>query len=441
MQPTRSLLPAFAALVWCGCSGSLEDGDAQYPNRSIKLIVPFSVGGGTDTFARTIKRAIDENDLLSEPVVIINVGGAGATIGSRRVKDARPDGYTVLILHDGIVMSKYAGRVSFGPEAFEPVAATSETDLVIAVHEDAPYENLVDLLTACRKQPDSIIYGSDPGTPARFNAYLLEQSFAGARFRHVQSSGGAERCDALVGGHIDVTTFSVAEFVRFEPRGLRALATLGAERHPAIPAVPAAKEQGVDVVRSITQYWWMPEGTPPERVAIFASALKRAMETEYVQQKLAEVQSRPLFLTGERLRERVDSLDRMIAGVRIRRTFEPPDFPAIVLAAAGALALVVAFESLREGPSRRASQHAVPRGYPLRYGTAAAVLAVTLLYVLLMHTDVLPYLPATIAFLIACGAILAGSRRRLWPLILATGLLVGGSVYLMFTRIFTVDLP
>lgn len=99
-----SLLPA-------GCAyDDLPESTGEWPRRPVKVVVPFGAGGGSDTFARIVQRAVRDQHLLPQPLVIINVPGAGATIGSRRVKDARPDGYTLLMLHEAILTAKYSGQ-------------------------------------------------------------------------------------------------------------------------------------------------------------------------------------------------------------------------------------------------------------------------------------------------------------------------------------------
>lgn len=135
--------------------------DAVYPQRPIKVIVPFSAGGGSDTFARIIQRAIEDQELLPEPLVIVNVPGAGGTIGSRRVKDARPDGYTLLLLHDGIMTAQHSGQAAYGPEAFEPVAGTGDVGLVIAVTDDSPYQSLEHLMRVVVDEPDTILFSAN----------------------------------------------------------------------------------------------------------------------------------------------------------------------------------------------------------------------------------------------------------------------------------------
>src|SRR6056297_1073998 len=93
-----------------GCRPGDDIAGSAYSQRPIRVVVPFSAGGGSDTFVRILQRAIDEQQILEEPLVIVNVPGAGGTIGSRRVKDARPDGYTLLLLHDGILTAQHSGQ-------------------------------------------------------------------------------------------------------------------------------------------------------------------------------------------------------------------------------------------------------------------------------------------------------------------------------------------
>ena len=128
---TLTICLALSLLTLNGCSN--QSRPRSYPHRPIKLVVPFGPGGGTDTYARIIEKAIEDENLLPVPLVIINLEGAGATIGSRRVKNARPDGYTMMVLHDAILTAKYSGTVNYGPEAFKPVAATGEVGMIVAV--------------------------------------------------------------------------------------------------------------------------------------------------------------------------------------------------------------------------------------------------------------------------------------------------------------------
>ena len=228
MRPTDwriAICLGVLGIIGCGTRSSDED---VYPNRPINLIVPFSAGGGTDTYARVFKKAIDDEGLLPQPMVIVNIDGAGATIGSRRAKNAKPDGYTLLLLHDAILTAKASGTVNYGPEAFEPVAGTGEVGMVIAVWKDSPYQDLDDLMNAAISKPDTLPFAANIGALTHYAGLQLEaaawdkvgrkQEDRENLFRFVPVGGGSKRFAELKGGHIEVTGFSLEEFSSFPQR-------------------------------------------------------------------------------------------------------------------------------------------------------------------------------------------------------------------------------
>ena len=288
---------AWICLLLASCEDDgLGTSSGEFPNKPIKVVVPFGAGGDSDSFARIMQKTLRDSGLLPHPLVILNVPGAGGSVGSRRVRDAAPDGYTILNLHEGILTSKYAGRVPYGPEAFRPIAATGQSSLVICVRDDAPFQNLRDLLKVAEEAPDSLLFGMAQGTPTHFAGRRLERAGGDAKFRMVASGGGAKRFNDLVGRHIDVTPFSLAEYMAFEAGGLRAIGFLAAERYTALPNVPTARELGYDVVMPHVHYWWAPKSTPDTAVERIADALETAMSTVYLRGKLAETKTVALFL-------------------------------------------------------------------------------------------------------------------------------------------------
>ena len=303
MRRTRQLALATLAVALSSCQSN--EAELTYPARPIKVVVPFAAGGGSDTFVRIIKRAIDDANLLEQPLVILNVGGAGGTIGTRRVKNAPADGYTILNIHEALLTAKHSGKVPYGAEAFEPIAATGEAGLVIAVAEDAPYQDLSDLLEVARREPDSVVFSANLGAASHFAGLLIEKNAPGARFRYTQTGGGAKRFAALVGGHIDVSAFSISEYLQFSAAGLRALAFFGDQRHPSAPDVPTAIEQGVDMTFSAMHVWWAPKGVSDDKIAKLADVLKQAMQAPETRKALARIHTDPLFLDGPELHNEI----------------------------------------------------------------------------------------------------------------------------------------
>jgi len=309
---------------------------AEFPAKPISVIVPFNAGGGSDTFVRIIQKAISENNISPEPWVVQNKGGAGGTIGSRAAREATADGHTILCLHDAIYTAQHYGNAKWGPEDFEPIAATGRSGVVIAVRKNSPFKSLAELMERAVVHPFTIVYGTNLGAPSHYSALFLQKAKEGAKFRFTQTGGGARRLAQLKGGHIDVTSFSIAEFVSFQGAGIRALAVLSNTREAALPNTQTAVEQGIDTRHNLIQYWWAPKDTPPERVTALAELLRRAMETETVRKRLAELHIEPIFLTGDELRMTIDERKAELMDIKVD---PPPVLPPIEWLALGLVAV------------------------------------------------------------------------------------------------------
>ena len=280
-------------------------GNGSYPEKPITLVIPFAPGGESDFFGRELQKAIRDHKLLPQDIVIQNVRGAGATIGSGRVRRAAPDGYTMLLLHEALITAQSSGKVPYGPEDFEPIAATGRLNMVIAVREDSPFQTLVDLMTAAREDPNKLVFAANLNAPVHYAGLILESNEPGAAFLYTQIGGGANRFEALVGGHADVSAFSMGEFIDYRVGGIRALAVSSAERLPAAPEIMTTVEQGYDFVHANMHFWWFPRGTDQAKVDYMAGVIQKAMATEQVQKALAKRLCEPLVKTGEEMKSQL----------------------------------------------------------------------------------------------------------------------------------------
>ena len=321
----------------------------EFPTKPIEIIVPFNPGGGSDVFVRIFQKAIAENNLSSEPLVVRNLGGAGGTVGSRTARDAKSDGHTILCLHDGIYTAQHFGNANWGPADFEPIAATGRSGVVIVVKGNSPFKNLAELMDEASARPYQVVYGTNLGAPSHYSALFLQEAKAGAKFRFTQTGGGARRLAQLKGGHIDVTSFSVAEYASFREAGIRALAVLSETRERALPDLPTAIEQGIKARHSLMQFWWAPKGTPPDRVAHLAGMLQRAMQTQAVRDRLKQLQIEPVFLTGNELKQSITSRSAQLKDIQVER---PPSLPPLEWLVLGAVILFGAMV-LRENRKER----------------------------------------------------------------------------------------
>ena len=280
----------------------------SFPEKPIKIIVPFGAGGGSDAVARTFQNAIEVNDLSDVPIVVTNIKGPGGRIGSRTAKDAEPDGYTILMNHMTLLTSEATGLADFGYRDFEPIAGTGDVCMTVVVKEDSPFEELGDALAAAAENPDSLTYGVNLGALNHMGGLLLQSTNEGSAYRFVQIGGDVANYTNVAGGHIDITAISAGQYnANKTGGGIRALAILTDERHPDLPDVPTAKEQGYDLSFCF-EYWWLaPKGTPKDRVEKLADMLEGAMQTDEVKQALASRLTLPVFRRGEDLADYIAS--------------------------------------------------------------------------------------------------------------------------------------
>lgn len=425
------ILLAFATI---SCRESVVDsaGD-DFPRKPVKIVVPFGPGGDSDTFTRIIQKAVEDNNLLSKPLVAVNVPGAGGSIGSRRVRNASPDGHMILNLHEGIFTSKYSGRVTYGPEAFRPIAATAESNLVICVRGDSPFLKLDDLLKAAAEKPDTILFGMAPGTPTHFAGRRLENAGGKTKFRMVPSGGGSKRRHDLVGKHIDATPFSLSEFIGYKGGGIRAIGYLAPNRHPSLSNVPTALELGYNVVIPHVHYWWAPKSTPDAAIERIADMLEAAMATDYVRGKLAETKTKPFFLRGKELQIHLAAREEEFQDVALVQYQALPDpvIPVLILILVISVWIIV----------RYFKEHDESNEAAFNWRHATLTLAILSGYLLSMQWIGIPYPIATMIFIPAL-AVAVGARSPLAIVkITGTGIAIAWGCFFIFTKLLVIDLP
>jgi putative tricarboxylic transport membrane protein len=261
------------------------------------------------------QKAIQDEKLLEQPLVIINVKGAGGSIGARRAKDADPDGYTLLLMHIALLSGQGSGMIDFGYKDFEPIAATADSCLVTAVMDDAKWGSLNELLDDAKANPDTIVHGANLGAVNHMAGLMMEGASPGSKFRFVQIGGGAANFKALKGRHTQVAHITLAEWSNFRAGGVKALAYMTSERHPDAPDLPTAKELGYDVDFCLQNWWFAPKGTPRAHIDHMAGILKKAMGSAYVKKTMEDRMNAPTFLGPDELAKKLDKDYAMIAPI------------------------------------------------------------------------------------------------------------------------------
>ncbi|MBJ3774641.1 tripartite tricarboxylate transporter substrate-binding protein [Acuticoccus mangrovi] len=188
------MVPNFTRRVALACALAFAApaGAFAYPDEPIKIIVPTDPGGAIDGLARVFQKAFETGDILPD-VAVINMAGAGGTIGTRAIKDAEPDGYTIGLWHDGIVTSKAMGVVDFDQSDFEIIGATGFADLGLAISAESRFGSFEEMLAFAKANPNTVTVAANIGLPVHFVPMRVATE-AGAELRYVQVGGGAALC-------------------------------------------------------------------------------------------------------------------------------------------------------------------------------------------------------------------------------------------------------
>ena len=287
---------------------------ADWPQKPIKIVVPFKAGGTSDQVARAYAAAIQKNELLPQPFAIVNVGGH-FSIGARQVMEAKPDGYTFLVIYLALMGGQAIGQMDFGYKDYAPVATTGRFCLFPEVRKDSGITSLKQLLEKAKAKPKTLLFGANIGAVNHLAGIALEDLMPGAKFRFVQIGGGTANFTALTGGQTQVAVNSAAEVVNFTrlPDGkadpnsqIRQLAYTGASRFPQTPKIPTLKELGYDTTFCVDNWWFAPKGTPQAAIDGLAAALKKAQKTPAIQ-KFEKTQGfEDAFLQGAAMKKSLD---------------------------------------------------------------------------------------------------------------------------------------
>ena len=280
---TRRRLLLLAVAASCPLAVlSIGDAMALYPERIIRLVVPFAPGGGTDVVARTLAQDMGKD--LGVTILIENKPGAGTIIGTQAVATSRPDGYTLLMgTFSHAVNPSLNTKLPYDPHRdFSAVALVARSFNVVVVNPKSPIKSIQDLIAAAKAAPGKLSYGTfGTGTSAHLAGELFKD-MAKVDLTTVPYKGAAPAITDLIGGQIDVMFTTVASAASLVENGqLRAIAVTSAERSPAFPQLPTVNEAGVPGYTAESWYGlFAPAGTPSDVIARLNKAAAAAVQSE-----------------------------------------------------------------------------------------------------------------------------------------------------------------
>ena len=286
-RTVRSLGPAmlrFLTLLFAIAASALpySPAFAAYPDRIIKIVVPFAPGGGTDVVARTLAQEMQRD--LGGTIIIENKPGAGTIIGTQSAAASPPDGYTLLMgtFANAVNPSLYS-KLPYNPHKdFVPVALVARSFNVVVVNPASPIKSIADLAAAAKADPEKLSYGTyGTGTSAHLAGELFKH-LAGVNLTTVPYKGAAPAITDLLGGQIQVMFTTVASCASLVSAGqLRAIAVTSAERSAAFPQLPTVAEAGVPGY--VAESWYglfAPANTPPDVIDRLNKSAAKAVQSD-----------------------------------------------------------------------------------------------------------------------------------------------------------------
>src|SRR4051812_32623669 len=281
-EPSTNRVSFLFALAALFAAFAMAPVSAAYPDRIIKIVVPFAAGGGTDVVARTLAQEMAKD--LGAAIVIENKPGAGTIIGTQAVASSEPDGYTLLMgTFANAVNPSLKTRLPYDPHSdFAPVALIARSYNIVVVNPASPFHSIADLIAAAKAEPDKLSYGTyGTGTSAHLAGELFK-SLAQVNLTTVPYKGAAPAITDLIGGQIQVMFTTVASCASLVEAGqLRAIAVTSAERSPAFPQLPTVSEAGVPGYAAEAWYGlYAPAKTAPDIIDRLNKSAAKAVQSE-----------------------------------------------------------------------------------------------------------------------------------------------------------------
>jgi tripartite-type tricarboxylate transporter receptor subunit TctC len=285
---SKIMIAATAALIaWSGAAKAQD-----WPARPVTMVVPFAAGGPVDTIARIMAARLSE--LLSQQVIVENIGGAGGMTGTARVAKAPPDGYTVVLSGSAVLainQTIYKKPLYSAVTDFEHVTMFSDSARVLIVRKDLAANSLAEFIAYAQANQAKMQYGSAGGGSGSHVCAVMLDTAMGTRITHVPYRGAGPAMQDLIGGRIDFIAEQISTALpQIRGQTVKAIVTLGLDRAPGLEELPTAQERGLSGLDCGS--WGsfsFPKGTPAAIVQRLAKATNDAVETPALRERFKSI--------------------------------------------------------------------------------------------------------------------------------------------------------
>ncbi|WP_020656091.1 tripartite tricarboxylate transporter substrate binding protein BugD [Massilia niastensis] len=284
------------SIVWLALAASSASYAADYPNKTITMVVPFAAGGPTDTIARLLAQAMGAN--LKQQVIVENVGGAGGTLGAARVARSSPDGYTIFVHHVGhaTAPSLYRKLPYSSIDSFEPIGLATDAASTLIARKDFPAKDIDELLAYVKANKEKVTLANAGLGAASHLCGMLFMSAVGTELTTVPYKGTGPAMNDLLGGQVDLMCDQATNTMSHIKSGkVKAYAVTYKNPVASLPGLPPLASAGLPGFElSVWHGVYAPKSTPKEVVNKLSSALQYAVKDPTVKQRLSELSTEPV---------------------------------------------------------------------------------------------------------------------------------------------------
>jgi tripartite-type tricarboxylate transporter receptor subunit TctC len=266
-------------LVFVLALGGVSIAFGKYPDRPIRIIIPWNPGGGGTINAQNLQPHVEK--FLNTGVQLINKPGGGGTVGWNFAANSANDGYTVAIINPSLMVTRYTTKTYVDYKRFDPFILTLKVPAAVVVRADSPWKTLKDFLDYAKANPEKVQMANS-GFAAMYHLGIVGIEMAtDVKFTHLPFKGSAPCITQLLGGHADASLFEISTGLQYvQANKLRFLAISSPERNPVIPDVPTFREYGFDVDCGTWYGYAVPAGAPKDRIKMLHDAFKSGIDSK-----------------------------------------------------------------------------------------------------------------------------------------------------------------
>lgn len=311
--PSSAFVLALVALFG-GLSTAGSTHAQAFPNKPLRLIIPYPAGGASDLTARAVVSVADE--YLGQPMVVVIRSGGGGAVGAEAAAKSKPDGYTLFMADPAnLIILPEVQKVAYNPTDFVPVGQVASLPALLMVQAGSPWKSAKDFVEDAKKNPGKLKHSAVTFSPEHLMFEAMGVKY-GVKLTHVPSTGGGPALASLLGGHVDVNgLYPPVAYPHIQAGKLRALGVATTKRWAALPDVPTLPEQGFDLDARLWLAIVTMKGTPKPVLAKLREAVKKISDDTSFKTIMTRMGQQVDYLTADELAKQWSTDQTTLKGI------------------------------------------------------------------------------------------------------------------------------